>query len=107
MFPLLRGIDYWEVIWKRLPNLGLNVLSAVYDMSAIVRFHCIRYFRETIYGTQKTSKLITETFKTLNAWNAVFMVDSFIAVKTTAIRSIILMYITVTRQYMETTAFVS
>ena len=35
MCPLLRGVDYWEVILKRLSHLRINILSAIHDMSAI------------------------------------------------------------------------
>ena len=39
--PLLRGVRYSELIWQRLSHLGLNILFAIQDMSAIGRFHCI------------------------------------------------------------------
>ena len=34
-FPLLRGVRYWEVTYRRLPQLELIVLSAIEGMSAI------------------------------------------------------------------------
>ena len=33
-----RGVRYWEVIYKRLSNLGLKILSAIQGMSAIWDF---------------------------------------------------------------------
>ena len=50
--------------------------------------------------------LITEVFKTLNNSNPVFMEDIFHYCQKKALRSITLMYIAVTYEGMETTAFV-
>ena len=45
--PLLRGVRYSELIWQRLSHLGLNILFAIQDMSAIWD---VRYWKVSLYN---------------------------------------------------------
>ena len=62
----MRVVRYWDVILKRLSNLGRNILSAIHDMSAIWD---VRYWEVSLYFIQYSSVFIVDFEQVNVAWD--------------------------------------